>query len=155
MPSKLEQELENARPVYSIAVAEELSGVTQRMLREYENAGFIKPKRVNSHRRYSRNDIQFIKNVRFYLDKVGVSTTGLKLLYMMAPCWVIKQCGQTECVAYGKTGIKCWEAIREQGESKLRTCEGCPIYLTYEKNKDMALHQEEDIGPKCFLPPEE
>ncbi len=153
--SLLDKERENAKPVYSIAVAAELSGSSARMLREYEKAGFIKPSRVNGHRRFSDNDIQFIKNVRFYLDEVGMTITGLKLLYLMAPCWEIKQCGQPECPAYGKTEVKCWEAIKEEGMADLKTCEGCPIFLTYDKNHDMKTHQGRDIGPRCFLTVEE
>lgn len=153
--SLLDKEIENAKPLYSIAVAAELSGASARMLREYEKAGFIKPSRVNGHRRYSNNDIQFIKNVRFYLDEVGMTITGLKLLYLMAPCWEIKQCDMPQCPAYGKTEVKCWEAIQQEGLTGLKTCQGCPIYLTWDKNRDMKIHQDHDIGPRCFLTADE
>jgi MerR family transcriptional regulator/heat shock protein HspR len=150
----MEIDNESARPVYAITVASSLTNTTPRMLREYENAGFIKPARVNSQRRYSHNDIQFIKNIKFYLDEVGMTITGLKLLYMMTPCWGIKQCGQTECPAYHNYAQKCWEAIKGCGEADGRTCMGCPIYLTFHKNRGMKLHQGKDIGPRCFTPPE-
>ncbi|MBI5814740.1 MAG: MerR family transcriptional regulator [Nitrospinae bacterium] len=148
----METEFEDSKPLYPINVAAEVCGTTPRMLREYEKAGFIKPARINSQRRYSNNDIQFIKNIRFYLEKVGMTITGLKLLYMMAPCWEIKQCGrQGDCPAYGATAKKCWEAIAESGQTDMRTCYGCPIYLTYDKNKDMKIHQGRDIGPRCLV----
>lgn len=150
--SLLDKEIENSKPLYAIAVAAELSGTSARMLREYEKAGFIRPNRVNGHRRYSNNDIQFIKNVRFYLDEVSMTITGLKLLYMMAPCWEIKQCDQQECPAWHRTDVKCWDAIRDAGLTELKTCQGCPVYLTYDKNSQMKIHQGNDIGPRCFLP---
>lgn len=142
--------IENSKPLYSISVAAELSDSTPRMLREYEKAGFLKPARVNSQRRYSNNDVQFIKNIRFYLEGVGMTITGLKLLYMMSPCWEIKQCNQTECPAFGSLNKKCWEAIERSDSGNNRTCKGCPIYLTYKKNHRMKIHQGIDIGPKCF-----
>ncbi|MEE8484896.1 MAG: MerR family transcriptional regulator, partial [Nitrospinota bacterium] len=81
--------IDGAKPIYPITITSELSSSTPRMLREYEKEGLIKPARINVQRRYSNNDIQFIKNIRFYLEEVGMTITGLKLLYMMAPCWEI------------------------------------------------------------------
>lgn len=144
--------MECSQPVYTIATAAELTGTTPRMLREYEKAGFIKPGRINGQRRFSSNDVQFIKNIRFYIEKVGMTITGLKLLYMMSPCWEIKQCNQPQCPAYGNYRQKCWEAIRESGSADTRTCRGCPIFLTFQKNRNMKMHQGKDIGPKCFTP---
>ena len=135
-------DIEKHKPLYSIAVAAELSGSSARMLREYEKAGFIKPARVNGQRRYSNSDIEYIKNVLFYLEKAGMTITGLKILYMMAPCWEIKQCGKSSCPAYGNFSRKCWETISESGLADQYYCEGCSIYLTYQKNKDMQIHQE-------------
>lgn len=145
-------DIDSAKPLYAMAVAATLTETTPRMLREYEKAGFIKPARVNGQRRYSNNDIQFIKNIKFYLDESGMTINGLKLLYMMAPCWEIKQCNQPACPAYGNYRQKCWEAIKGSGEANARTCQGCPIHLTYKKNRSMKMHQGKDIGPKCFVP---
>jgi MerR family transcriptional regulator/heat shock protein HspR len=142
--------VDNKKPIYSITVAGELSNSTPRMLREYEKEGLINPSRINGQRRFSNNDIHFVKNIRFYLEEVGMTITGLKLLYLMAPCWEIKQCGQTECPAYGNCREKCWEAIKKTDSGDMRTCKGCPIYLTDKNNKNLKIHQGVDIGPKCF-----
>lgn len=144
---------ESALPIHTIGAAAGLTRTTARMLREYEKAGFIKPARRNGQRRYSGNDIQFIKNIKFYLEEVGMTITGLKLLYMMAPCWEIKQCNRPECPAYHNCGAKCWEVVKNSGGGNGRTCEGCPIYLTSVKNRKMRIHQGKDFGPKCFVPP--
>ena len=144
-------DIESSKPLYPINVAADILGVSARMLREYEKAGFIKPARVNSKRRFSNNDLQFIKNVRFYLEEVGMTITGLKLLYMMAPCWEIKQCGMEECPAYGNCRSKCWDVIRRSKSCDGRSCEGCPIYLVQQKNMGMKIHQGKDIMPRCFL----
>jgi len=144
-------DLESARPLYTIGTAASLTNTTPRMLREYETAGFIKPARTNGQRRYSNNDIQFVKNMKFYLEGVGMTITGLKLLYLMAPCWEIKQCHQPECPAYGNYRQKCWEAIKNSAGAVGRTCQGCPIHLTFKKNGRMKIHQGKDIGPRCFV----
>lgn len=143
--------IESSKPLYSIAVAADIAGVSSRTLREYEKMGFIKPLRKGDKRIYSNNDLHFISNVRFYLDEVGVTTMGLKLLYMMAPCWEIKQCGRKECPAYGNFEKKCWDIIKHHDSWDWRSCESCPVFLTYQKNKDMKLAQGKNIMPICFI----
>lgn len=123
---------EDDKPLYSITVAAELSNATPRMLREYEKAGLIKPARVNTQRRFSNNDIQFIKNIRFYLEEAGMTIAGLKILYKMAPCWEVKQCGATDCAAYGEYTKKCWELAELANPDKSLSCAGCPVRLTRE-----------------------
>jgi len=123
------------------------------MLREYEKAGFIKPIRVNGQRRFSNNDIKYIKNILFYLEDVGMTITGLKLLYMMVPCWEIKQCGDENCPAHGVHNKSCWELVNGVGQGLMRQCEACPIYLTNEKNIEMKIKQDKGSLPKCdFIP---
>ncbi len=143
-------EVDNAMPLYNINVAAELLGISARTLREYEKAGFIKPARFNGNRRFSNNDIEFVKNVRFYLEEIGMSIPALKLLYMTVPCWELKQCKMTDCPAYGNVEEKCWETISKVNMSSTKTCEGCPIFLTYQKNKGMKLHPDNNAGPTCF-----
>lgn len=146
-------DIENNKPLYSIAVAAELTSSSPRMLREYEKAGFLKPARINGQRRYSNNDIMYIKNILFYLENVGMTINGLKLLYMMAPCWKIKQCGESECPAYGNFQQKCWNIVGSEAALKWQ-CEGCPVFLTSQKNQSMKIYQGKGSLPKCqYIPP--
>ena len=126
----MELDIESSKPIYTIEVASQIVGIGQRMLREYEKAGFIKPARINGQRRYSQNDIQFIKNVRFYLEEVGMTITALP--------------------AYHNCKEKCWEAIKNNDNCDVRTCKGCPIYLVKQTNMDLKIFQGKAIGPKCF-----
>ncbi len=146
----MELDIKSSKPVYTIEVASQIVGIGQRMLREYEKAGFIKPARINGKRRYSQNDIQFIKNIRFYLEEVGMTITALKVFYLATPCWEIKQCGQVKCPAYHNCRKKCWEAIKHNDNCDVRTCHGCPIYLVRQTNRNMKIFQGMEIGPKCF-----
>ncbi len=146
----MELDIESSKPIFTIEIASSLSGTSPRMLREYEKAGFIKPARINGKRRYSNNDLQFIKNIRFYLDEVGMTITALKVFYLATPCWEIKQCGQTKCPAFHNCGAKCWEAIKNNDNCNVRTCKGCPIYLVRQMHKNLKIFQGKSIGPKCF-----
>lgn len=143
--------IDDSKPIYTINVAAELIGISARTLREYEKAGFIKPARVGGKRRYSNNDLEFIKNVCFYLEEVGMTIPALKVLYMTVPCWEIKQCEMYDCPAYGNFKERCWEVIARHGMFKERACRGCPVFLTYQKNRGMRIHQGKDIGPRCFV----
>ena len=107
----MELEIDGLQPVYAISVAAELVGLTPRILREYEKAGFLKPARVNGKRRYSNNEILYIKAIAVYLRELGTTLAGLRLLFAMAPCWEIKNCKREDCPAYGEIRQKCWEAV--------------------------------------------
>ena len=56
----------------------------------------------------------------------------------------------TDCPAYGNVEQKCWETISKLDMCSSKTCEGCPIYLTWQKNKGMKMHPDGGTGPKCF-----
>ena len=52
-------------------------------------------------------------------------------------CWDLKQCGETECSAYGNTDIPCWYIDQTLGcgaglsgcfPEKVRACYGCDVY---------------------------
>ncbi len=58
---------------YSIGDASKKTGVSQKQLRNWENRKFIPaPQRVvsgeRSYRRYTASDLDFIRNVKHYLD---------------------------------------------------------------------------------------
>ena len=146
----MELNIESSRPLYSIGVAAEILGISARMLREYEKAGLIKPARIGGKRNYSNNDLHFIMNIKFYLEDVGMTITALKVFYLSAPCWQIKQCGQKNCPAYHNCDVKCWEVIKGHDSCDARTCKGCPIYLVYKNNKGLKIYEGKDVGPKCF-----
>ncbi len=71
-------------PIYTMAVAAELTKTTPRMLREYEKAGFIKPGRLNGQRRFSDSDIQFIKNIRLAARQEDLLKRGQ---WQTVHCW--------------------------------------------------------------------
>jgi MerR family transcriptional regulator/heat shock protein HspR len=144
--------IDELKPVYSINVVSELTKVSPRTLREYERVGFIKPARINGNRRYSRNDLEVIQNISFYLNECGLTLCGLALLYQMAPCWRIKNCDTTACPAYGEFKKKCWEALVGHPDFHSQVCKGCPIYLVHETGHAMECFSSRSLGPRCFAP---
>lgn len=72
--------------VYPIGVASKILGVHPRMLRIYEKEGLVKPRRIGGKRYYTKEQLQFLKCVRFLLSQ-GINIAGVKKLLSVVPCW--------------------------------------------------------------------
>ena len=146
----MERDIDGNTPLYPISVAAKLLGISARTLREYEKEGLIKPARKGGRRWFSRNDLEFIRNIRFYLEEVGMTIPALKVLYLTVPCWEIKQCEMYDCPAYGNYKEKCWEVIARHRMLRARACRSCPIFLVHATNRDMKVYQSKRVPPHCF-----
>lgn len=72
---------------YSIGDAARITGITEKMLRYWESRNYIPaPERNNcgerSYRRYSEEQIEFLKDVKFYLDQGYQLRRALQLAEM-------------------------------------------------------------------------
>lgn len=66
------------RALYGISVAAELTGSNPQMLRVYESKGLLEPQRTDGGtRRYSRNDIDRIKQITTLLG-AGLNLAGVQ-----------------------------------------------------------------------------
>lgn len=66
------------RALYGISVAAELTGINPQMLRVYESKGLLEPQRTDGGtRRYSRNDIDRIKQITTLLG-AGLNLAGVQ-----------------------------------------------------------------------------
>jgi MerR family transcriptional regulator, heat shock protein HspR len=66
------------RALYGISVAAELTGINPQMLRVYERRGLLEPQRTDGGtRRYSRNDIDRIKQITTLLGS-GLNLAGVQ-----------------------------------------------------------------------------
>jgi MerR family transcriptional regulator/heat shock protein HspR len=66
------------RALYGISVAAELTGINPQMLRVYESRGLLEPQRTDGGtRRYSRNDIDKIKQITTLLES-GLNLAGIQ-----------------------------------------------------------------------------
>ena len=123
---------EDNRPLYTIATAAELLDVHPRTLRLYEAAGLIKPARRNNRRLYSKNDLKWIRCIRFLIHEKGLNQEGLRRLLVKTPCWEVRGCPPEQwqqCGASHNLASPCWtlppsERMRSNGR-----CAECEVYL--------------------------
>jgi DNA-binding transcriptional MerR regulator len=80
--------------LYPIAVACQLAGLSPRTLRLYEQEGLISPQRRSEggRRLYSNQDIVWIRCIRELVHEHGLTTTAIRRLLDLIPCWEIKRC---------------------------------------------------------------
>ena len=70
----------NARGVYAISVAAELTGAGVQNLRVYERRGLVEPTRTEGGtRRYSEDDLTRVRRVLVLLDE-GLNLAGISLV---------------------------------------------------------------------------
>ncbi len=65
-------------PMYSIGIAKDMTELTGRQIRYYEEVDLIKPARTEGNQRiYSLKDIERLKEIKSLLDK-GLNIAGIK-----------------------------------------------------------------------------
>ena len=75
---------DDARGVYSIAVAAELVGIGEQTLRLYERRGLLTPERTpGGTRRYSHNDLAMLRRVIALLED-GINLAGARRIIELA-----------------------------------------------------------------------
>ncbi|SDC66241.1 MULTISPECIES: MerR family transcriptional regulator [unclassified Candidatus Frackibacter] len=71
-------EIDPNTPVYSIGVVKEMTGLTRRQIRYYEDSELIKPARTKGNQRiYSQNDIEKLNKIKKLLDN-GLNIAGIQ-----------------------------------------------------------------------------
>ena len=72
---------EDAKSVYVISVAAELSGMHPQTLRVYERKGLVAPGRTAGNtRRYSEEDIARLRRIQELTHEQGVNLAGVKMV---------------------------------------------------------------------------
>ncbi len=70
----------NARPVYVISIAAEITGLHPRTLRIYEEKGLLSPVRRNRIRLYSESDIERVRMIRQLIEAYRLNLAGVRLI---------------------------------------------------------------------------
>ena len=70
----------NARPVYVISIAAEITGLHPRTLRIYEERGLLAPVRRNRIRLYSDQDIERVRVIRQLIEAHRLNLAGVRLI---------------------------------------------------------------------------
>jgi MerR family transcriptional regulator/heat shock protein HspR len=86
------------RGLYTMTVACQLSGLSPRTLRLYEEEGLILPSRRSEggQRLYSNQDIAWIRCIRELVHEHGLTTIAIRRLLDLIPCWELKRCSNEQ-----------------------------------------------------------
>jgi MerR family transcriptional regulator/heat shock protein HspR len=130
-----------SEPVYTLGVAAKLSNTSVYSLRQYVDKGLVIPYRTKTNRYlYSEGDIIRLKCIRRYLDELGLNIAGIRAIFALVPCWLLKPCSEQDrqgCDGYTAIDRPCWEVNKKGGACKNEDCRTCKVYLLPEKCKDL------------------
>jgi len=131
----------DSEPVYTIGIASRLTNTSVHTLRMYEERGLIIPFKTETNRRvYSRSDVGRINCIRRHLDEEGLNIAGIKAVWSLVPCWLIRPCSQKDqeaCNAFVNTTNPCWEVEEKGPECIDADCRTCKVYLLGANCSDM------------------
>ena len=139
------------KPLYTIATASELLAVHPRTLRLYESAGLLRPARRNKRRIYSKNDLRWVRCVRYLIHEKGLNQEGLRRLMASKPCWETRGCSEeqrSQCQAAQDRTCPCW-ASSHDGIQPNGHCHECEVY---HKARSYVCSTEETAAAEQFGP---
>lgn len=119
-------------PIYTLSVASKLSGVPMHSIRQYVEKALIIPYRTKGNRNlFSEVDILRLKCIKRALNEDKINISGIKALYSLIPCWVLKPCtpeDRKNCGAYHSSKLPCWDASDKSLICKNKDCRTCNVY---------------------------
>ncbi len=123
---------EELEPRYTLSIAANRSGIPVYTIQQWIRQGLILPFKTNTKRNlFADTDIERLKSIRSLIDEHGLNIAGIKALYALIPCWLIKPCSandQKVCGAFESVSYPCWEAAEKGPECKHTDCRTCEVY---------------------------
>lgn len=122
-----------------IGAVARLLGVHPRTLRLYEERGLVEPERVSGQRRYTSNDVRWLKCVRSLIHEFGYSIDAIIKLLDFAPCWELKGCPEelrANCPSAVDRRLACWQIARLTCRRGGKSCNDCPVYVRTQDLKE-------------------
>jgi len=153
----MESAHDSSEPVMSIGTLAEKVGLSDSAVRKYESEGLIIAFRTPSgHRRFSREDIDRVRNIQRMVQELGVSIGGIRRLQALLPCWDLRPCSRQKrerCPAYRDNTQPCWMVTDlDCTPSHGNECRQCVVYrfgsLCTEEIKSLVYDQSgcQDAG---------
>jgi MerR family transcriptional regulator, heat shock protein HspR len=97
------------QPLYTIGIISELLDVHPETIRVWERSGLINPKRRNTKRVFSDNDLKRMRFIQRLMND-GLNVPGISFFLRLYPCWeggdcpvCMRQTLETECAK------PCWK----------------------------------------------
>lgn len=135
------------RPVLTLGVTSQLSGIPAHSIRQYVEKGLIIPFKLDSKRHlFSMNDVNRLKNIQYLIHEQGLNFSGIRALLALVPCWNLIKCSkvdQQNCEAYKANSAPCWEASEKGQTCKNKSCRECNVYLWLSNSTDLKAFLQE------------
>lgn len=129
------------RPVYTLSIAAQLSGIPAHSIRQYIDRGLLIPLKLDSKRHlFSNNDIRRLHHIHILIHEKGLNFAGIRALMALIPCWAIRQCSESDresCNAYTDNSYPCWEASQKGQMCKNEDCRECDVYKNISNEVDL------------------
>ena len=140
-----EEGSDSSRAVFRIGAVADLLGVHPRTLRLYEERGLVNPSRRRGQRRYSQNDIRWLRCLRRLIHEEGYGLDAIVKLLDFTPCWELRGCSpevREACDAAQDRRLRCWQIAERTCPRGAGSCETCEVFL-----RDKRLSRRgEDLG---------
>lgn len=128
-------------PIYALGVAAKLSETSIYSIRQYIDKGLLIPYTTAANRHlFSDVDISRLKCIKNFLTKQGLNVAGIKAIFAMVPCWVLRPCTENDrnnCDAYYSINQMCWEASNKSDLCMNTDCRICEVYRLTENCTDL------------------
>lgn len=129
------------RPVYTLGIAAQLSGIPAHSIRQYIDRGLLVPYKRDSKRHlFSSQDISRLKQINTLIHEHGLNFAGIRALMAMVPCWALRPCSESDrqqCNAYTATSYPCWEASEKGRVCRNQNCRECEVYQILSRESDL------------------
>lgn len=134
--------------LYTIGTVAELIKEHPETLRVWERNGLIRPDRKGYQRKYSGNDVQRLKFIKYLMDNKGLNIAGVKHLTSMYSCWYKHNCsggGRKNSPVPVNEFKACWKIEGTYcfvASDKAEMCKSCEMF------KNCSILKREDLGLK-------
>ena len=134
-------DVDAGKPVLTLGVISQLSGIPAHSVRQYIEKGLIIPfKRDNNRHLFCMNDVSRLKHIHSLIHDQGLNFAGIRSLLAMVPCWRIHECkaeDKKKCDAYSSNSSPCWEASDKGRICKNEDCRECEVYTCLSHSMDI------------------
>ncbi len=86
----------------TIGEAARLLNLHPQTLRFYEREGLVKPMKRRGRRYFSPWELEWIRCMREIMKRERLSTSAMRRLLKLQPCWKITGCRRRNCHMWGK-----------------------------------------------------
>lgn len=134
------KESDRFKPVYTMKEVTLETGFDANLIRHYEREGLIRPYRnpSNNHRMFTRDEIEWLKNIYHLIHESGLNIEGIRFLLTVTECWKDRICPEdkrSNCPAFFQKNFPCWHFKSEINCCKVdQDCFDCIHYISARRH---------------------